>query len=113
MPAQMSSIFSMNAASSITRILVVNERPPALPEGIERIFAQYAEILKQKGVSPIQAVGERFDPARHEALLSVPSDEEPHVILEEFETGYLRNGRVLRPSKVNVSTGKAHREETA
>ena len=85
----------------------------AFVEGIERIFAQFAEILKQKGVSPIQAAGERFDPAAHEALLCVPSDEEPHVILEEFETGYLRNGRVLRPSKVSVSTGKAHREETS
>ena len=84
----------------------------AFVAGIERIFAQFAEILKQKGVSPMQAVGEQFDPARHEALLCVQSDEEPHAILEEFETGYLRNGRVLRPSKVNVSKGKAHREET-
>ncbi len=79
---------------------------------MERVFAQFAEILKQKGVSPIQVIGQLFDPARHEALLGVQSDQEPNVVLEEFETGYLRNGRVLRPSKVKVSKGKGQREET-
>ncbi len=80
-------------------------------EGIERIFAQFNQILKQKGVAPIDALGERFDPAKHEALLSVESDEEGNVVLEEFERGYLRNGRFLRPSKVKVSKGKRQTEE--
>ena len=81
-------------------------------EGVERIFAQFDQILKQKGVTPIEAEGELFDPAKHEALLSVESDKERNVILEEFERGYLRHGRVLRPSKVKVSKGiKATKEE--
>ena len=88
-----------------------NKDAQAFVEGIERIFAQFAEILKQKGISPIQAVGQLFDPALHEALLSVQGDGEPYVILEEFETGYLRTGRVLRASKVKVSKGKVEREE--
>jgi len=78
----------------------------AFVQGIERIFAQFDQILKAKGVSPIEAVGTRFDPNRHEALLSVPSEEERNTILEEFERGYLRHDRVLRPSKVKVSSGK-------
>ena len=89
-----------------------NKDAQAFVEGVERVFAQFAEILKQKGVSPIQVIGQLFDPARHEALLGVQSDQEPNVVLEEFETGYLRNGRVLRPSKVKVSNGKGQREET-
>jgi len=80
-------------------------------EGIERIFAQFDEIFKQKGVSPIETIGSLFDPAKHEALLSVESDKERNEILEEFERGYLRNGRVLRPSKVKVSKGKTETEE--
>jgi len=80
-------------------------------EGVERIFAQFDQLLKQKGVSPIEALGERFDPARHEALLSVESDGGENVILEEFERGYLRNGRLLRPSKVKVNKGKRKTEE--
>jgi len=80
-------------------------------EGIEQIFAQFDEILKQKGVSPIEAVGNLFDPAKHEALLSLESDKERNEILEEFERGYICNGRVLRPSKVKVSKGKTETEE--
>ena len=80
-------------------------------EGVERIFAQFDQLLKQKGVSPIEVLGQRFDPARHEALLSVESDGGENVILEEFERGYLRNGRLLRPSKVKVSKGKPKTEE--
>ena len=88
-----------------------NQDAQAFVEGIERIFAQFAEILEQRGIVPIEGVGRLFDPARHEALLSVASDEEPNRILEEFETGYVRAGRVLRPSKVKVSKGKVLRED--
>ena len=80
-------------------------------EGVERIFAQFDQILKQKGITPIEAEGTLFDPALHEALLSVESEEERNVILEEFERGYMRHGRVLRPSKVKVSKGKTETKE--
>ena len=80
-------------------------------EGIERILAQFDQLLEQKSVSSVEALGLRFDPAKHEALLSVESDKDEHVILEEFERGYLRNGRLLRPSKVKVSKGRHQTEE--
>lgn len=80
-------------------------------EGIERIFAQFSQVLKHKGVVPIEVLGRRFDPAKHEALLSVESDEEENMVLEEFERGYLRNERLLRPNKVKVSRGKPKTEE--
>ena len=80
-------------------------------DGIERIFAQFNQLLKQKGVAQIDAVGHRFDPAKHEALLSIPSTEEKDLILEEFEPGYTRNGQILRPSKVKVSQGKIDAKE--
>jgi len=83
-----------------------NRDMSALVEGMEKIFAQFDQLLRQKGVDRIKAVGELFDPAKHEALLSVVSDREKNLILEEFERGYLRNGRVLRPSKVKVSKEK-------
>jgi molecular chaperone GrpE len=80
-------------------------------DGVERIFAQFDQILKQKTVTPIEAIGSYFDPAKHEALLSVPSNKEKDLVLEEFERGYIRNGRVLRPSKVKVSQGKPEPKE--
>jgi len=74
--------------------------------GVEKIFAQFDQILKAKGVTSIHAQGEVFDPNKHEALLSMESSEEKNTILEEFERGYERNGRVLRPCKVKVSKGQ-------
>jgi len=79
--------------------------------GLEKIFAQFDQLLKAKGVIPIRAQGELFDPNKHEALLSVESSEGKNTILEEFERGYKRNGRVLRPSKVKVSKGQLDTEE--
>ena len=78
--------------------------------GMERIFAQFTQLLEQKGVKKIEAVGKKFDPALHEALLSVESDEEKNTVIEEFSPGYMREGRVLCPSKVTVSKGPAEEE---
>jgi len=81
-------------------------------EGIERIFAQFNQVLKQKGIARIDAAGQPFDPAQHEALLSVASEDPSNVVLEEFEPGYLRGSRLLRPSKVKVSRGMTEEEQT-
>jgi molecular chaperone GrpE len=86
----------------------------AFVAGVERIFGQFAQILDQKRVERIPAVGARFDPALHEALLSIHSPEEKNLILEEFSPGYVRGDRTLQPSKVSVSQGPAQEEkETA
>ncbi len=94
--------------------LAENEDKESFIHGMEKIFAQFDQILQTKGISPIEAVGTLFDPNNHEAMLSVPSDKERNVVLEEFECGYLRNDRVLRPCKVKVSSGKEEqcKEET-
>jgi len=77
----------------------------AFVAGVERIFAQFEQVLTSRGVEPIESVGQPFDPALHEALLSLPSDEAKNQIIEEFSPGYVRNGRTLRASKVGVSQG--------
>lgn len=72
-------------------------------EGMERIFAQFNEFLKAQDVRLIEALGQPFDPSLHEALLLVETDEKPNIVLEEFERGYRRGDRLLRPSRVKVS----------
>ncbi len=86
-----------------------NDDTKAFIKGMEKIFAQLDDILRQKAITPIEAVGTLFDPVRHEALLIVPTDKEDKIILEEFEQGYYRSGRVIRPSKVKV--GKRQLED--
>lgn len=79
-------------------------------EGMERIFAQFNEFLKAQDVRPIEALGQPFDPSLHEALLLVETDEKPNIVLEEFERGYRRGDRLLRPSRVKVSKRKETKE---
>ncbi|MCI2425450.1 nucleotide exchange factor GrpE [Candidatus Acetothermia bacterium] len=86
-----------------------NEDTKAFIEGMKKVFAQFDDILRQKAITPIEAVGNLFDPNRHEALLIVPTEKEDKIILEEFEQGYCRSGRVIRPSKVKV--GKRQMED--
>ena len=73
--------------------------------GGEQIFAQFQQVLEAKGVAPIETENQPFDPSLHEAMLSVPSDVERNMIVEEFMPGYMRDEHVLRPSKVSVSQG--------
>ena len=87
------------------RALKRNNDLDSFVEGVERIFAQFAEILKRKGCQPFESVGRRFDPAYHEVLVTAHAEAERNVILEEFERGWLREGEVLRPAKVKVSLG--------
>ncbi len=80
--------------------------------GVEQIFAQFQQLLESKGVSKIEAVHQPFDPQLHEAMLGVPSSSvDKNAIIEEFMPGYLRDERVLRPSKVSVSQGPQLDEE--
>jgi molecular chaperone GrpE len=82
-------------------------------EGMERIFAQFNEFLKAQDVRPIEALGQPFDPSQHEALLMVETDEKPNIVLEEFERGYRRGDRLLRPSRVKVSKRKESKESAS
>ncbi|MDF0590228.1 nucleotide exchange factor GrpE [Candidatus Methanocrinis natronophilus] len=73
-------------------------------EGMERVRRQLLDVLGTEGLAPIVAVGEKFDPYRHEALMMVESDEcEEGTVTEEVLRGYALNSRVIRFSKVLVS----------
>ncbi len=73
-------------------------------KGIQIIYDQMLDILKAHGVEQINALGEKFDPALHEAMLQkAEPEQEENIVLEEFQKGYKLNGRVIRPSKVIVN----------
>jgi molecular chaperone GrpE len=75
-----------------------------LIEGIKLTLQQLLQTLNKFGVSPFESVGKPFDPARHEAMLVVETDQyEPNQVMEEFQKGYLLNDRLLRPATVSVS----------
>ncbi len=81
--------------------------PAAICDGIKLIFGQLQNILSKAGLENIDALGEKFDPAKHEAVRLIESHEhEDSTILEELRKGYSLNNRILRASMVVVSKKK-------
>ncbi len=74
--------------------------------GVEMVARQFEAAFAAAGIEAITSVGEPFDPNRHEAISQRPSAEHPPMtVLDEVERGYTLHERVVRPSKVIVSTG--------
>lgn len=73
-------------------------------KGINMIRAQFAEVLKQNGLTPVESLGKVFDPNFHEAVAQAPAPgKEDQEVITEYQRGYLLNGRLLRASKVVVA----------
>lgn len=78
----------------------------SIVEGVQMVLASLLDFLKTNGVRPMTAVGEQFDPNRHEAADQVHHAAlPPNTIVDEFHRGYLMNDKVLRPARVVVSKG--------
>jgi molecular chaperone GrpE len=72
--------------------------------GIQLVFDHMLDALKVHGVVKIEAAGKPFDPTIHEAMMQRTEEDKPdHIVLEEFQSGYLLNDQVLRPAKVIVN----------
>ncbi len=64
------------------------------------------DVLRRKGLKPIEATNEQFNPQFHEILEEVDGEGPPGIIVEEVIKGYELNGRVIRPSKVKIIKNK-------
>lgn len=80
----------------------------SLLEGVELTYRSLLQLLEKLGVQRIEPEGESFDPAVHEAIRQVPSDEhEPGIVIEVFQRGYKLKDRLIRAALVAVSSGSA------
>jgi molecular chaperone GrpE len=74
-------------------------------QGVTMVLKQIDEVFERNGAKPIVSVGQPFDPNLHEAIAQIPSPDHPSMtVLQEAERGYTLHDRVIRPSKVLVST---------
>lgn len=98
----------LNVADSFERSLAHLEQAGAeatVIEGIRLIADQFFKTLADHGITPMEAVGQPFDPARHEALYSdQQSQQAPGTVSRELRRGYTMHGRVLRPAQVAVAS---------
>lgn len=75
--------------------------------GVDLIYKQLNGVLEALGVKPIAAVGERFDPHIHEAVVTEASDDyEPDTVMQEIVAGYRLGDKLIRPALVKVATRK-------
>jgi molecular chaperone GrpE len=80
--------------------------PASAKEGLEQIHKLFCSILERHGVVPIKAKGRKFDPAEHEAIACVPSDEDEGTVIDEVCCGYRMHDRIIRVAKVAVAKKK-------
>jgi len=79
----------------------------AIVEGVELIEKKLVSILEKEGLTKIEAVGKKFDPNQHEAMMQIKSNDQANgTIIEEIRSGYTFKGQVIRPSLVKVVTRK-------
>ncbi len=86
----------------------VEESQNAVVEGVRMTHTMLLGALKKFGVSPIETGrGTSFDPAFHQAMCPVDTEDlPPNMVVEEFQKGYLLNERLLRPAMVSVTKGQ-------
>ena len=80
------------------------DAPGALLEGIEMVYQGFLKALDRFGVTPLDSVGQPFDPAFHNAVMQEAAPDLPDCsVIKELQKGYLMNQRLLRPAMVVVA----------
>jgi molecular chaperone GrpE len=78
----------------------------AFKDGMQLIYNKFNGILTKHGLEPFGGVGEKFDPALHDAMMKQPNAEIPEEhISTVFEKGYKLKNNIIRHAKVAVSAG--------
>ena len=111
-----SMMFDMGAKNVIEKILPVvdnfergfttveeADKDDAFVQGMQQVYKQLMTELETIGVTPIEAVGQEFNPDFHNAVMQVESEEyESGIIAQEFMKGYMYKDTVVRHSMVGV-----------
>lgn len=76
----------------------------SIVEGVEMVLKGLLDAMARHGVTQITAIGQPFDPSRHEAMAQVESEShEPNSVVDELHKGYMLRDRLLRPALVSVA----------
>ncbi|MEE4289973.1 MAG: nucleotide exchange factor GrpE [Erythrobacter sp.] len=92
------------AVEAIPGSLREDERMKGLVIGIEATQRELEKVFKQHGITRIAAMGMPLDPNQHSAMIEVPSDDqEPGTVVQEMQSGWMIQDRLLRPAMVAVA----------
>lgn len=89
---------------NLERALAAGGTVEDLKLGVELTLRQFKDLLRQRGILEVPAVGEPFDPSLHEAVArEEASDVSVPTVTSELQRGYTLHGRLLRPALVKVA----------
>jgi molecular chaperone GrpE len=89
---------------NLQRALAAGGTVDDLKTGVELTLRQFRDLLKQRGIAEVPALGEPFDPALHEAVARVDDETvQAPTVIDELQRGYTLHGRLLRPALVRVA----------
>jgi len=91
------------ALSHVPEAARADEGQKSFIEGIEATLREIDSIFARNGIERIAAKGLALDPNKHQAMIEMPSDEEPGTVIEEMQAGYMLKERLLRPALVGVA----------
>jgi molecular chaperone GrpE len=92
------------ALAVIPEDLRQDERMKGLITGIEATGRELETVFQRNGITRIDAMGQRLDPNRHQAMIEIANPEaEPGTIVQEMQSGYMIKDRLLRPALVGVA----------
>ena len=75
-----------------------------LTDGVDAVLTKFLQILEKSKVTQITAMGEQFDPMKHQAVGTQPDDSVPEeTVVNVYQKGYQMGDRVLRPAMVVTS----------
>ena len=75
-----------------------------LVTGLEATGRELDSVFARHGIAKVEAIGQKLDPNRHQAMMEVPSaDAEPGTVVQEIQSGYVLKDRLLRPALVGVA----------
>jgi molecular chaperone GrpE len=97
----------LNVVDDFERALAVSadQESEGYRKGVELIYAKLQDLLRRRGVKPIEALGADFDPNVHQAVAQEPSVEHREgEVTEEMRRGYMLGDRLLRPAMVKVAS---------
>lgn len=90
------------------------ETNDGLFEGVQMTLTQFSQLLTKFGVEPVDAIGQPFDPAYHQAMGQLESDEHPvNTVVQQMQKGYQLNNRLLRPAFVMLAKAPTIKETDA
>jgi len=83
----------------------MGDAPSSVSEGLQLLQRKLLSVLEAQGVTPLQSLGETFNPEFHDAIGTVRNDDlESGTVAEEMQRGYRWGDDVLRPARVRVAS---------